>query len=144
MVVVSDVASFEVRGADRKRLAAAVGAPDDGAPMALRTASGDIELPPAARAAVRHLLADLASGTPVHVVSDEGELTTQEAADLLGISRTYVVRLIDAGKLPAHLVGTHRRLRAGDVVAYKARRDRQLAGAAAVAEADIAAGVPYD
>jgi len=139
----SDVASFEVRGADRKRLAAAIAAPDDGAPMGLRTATGEIELPPAARAAVRRLLADLAAGMPVHLVSDDGELTTQEAADLLGISRTYVVRLIDAGKLPGYLVGTHRRLRAGDVLAYKVRRDRGLAGAAAVAEADIAAGIPY-
>ncbi|MEO5679194.1 MAG: helix-turn-helix domain-containing protein [Acidimicrobiales bacterium] len=139
----SDVVSFEVRGADRKRLAAAVGAPDDGAPMAIRTAGGEIELPPAARAAVRQLLEDLAAGTPVHLVSDDGELTTQQAGELLGISRTYVVRLVDAGKLPGHRVGTHRRLRVADVLAYKAKRDHALAGAAAVAEADVAAGVPY-
>jgi len=139
----SDVASFEVRGADRKRLAVAVGAPDDGGPIAVRTATGEIDLPPAARAAVRQLLADLAAGTPVHLISDDGELTTQEAADLLGISRTYVVRLIDTGKLSAHLVGTHRRLRAGDVLAYKAHRDRRLTRSAAVAAADIAAGVRY-
>lgn len=139
----SDVVSFEVRGAERQRLAVAVGAPDDGGPIAIRTATGEIDLPPAAQAAVRQLLADLAAGTPVHLISDDGELTTQEAADLLGISRTYIVRLIDTGKVPAHLVGTHRRLRAGDVLAYKAHRDRQLTRSAAVAAADIAAGVPY-
>jgi len=139
----SEVASFEVHGRDRKRLAAAVTAPDDDAPIALRTADGEIDLPPAARAAVRRLLTELAAGTSVHLLTDQTELTTQEAADLLGISRTYVVRLIDSGKLPAHLVGTHRRLRAADVIAYMARRDARLAGVAAIATADAEAGVPY-
>jgi hypothetical protein len=50
---------------------------------------------------------------------------------------------VDNGKFPAHLVATHRRLRAVDVLAYKTRRDARLAGADAVAEADVAAGVPY-
>ena len=102
-----------------------------------------MELPPTARAAVRQLLSDLAAGTAVHLLTDETELTSQDAADILGISRTYVVRLIDNGKLPAHMVGTHRRLRAADVLAYKARRDDRLAGVDAIAEADAAAGVPY-
>jgi excisionase family DNA binding protein len=139
----SDVATYEVRGAARKRLAAAVAAPAGGEPISVRTAQGDIELPPEARAAVLQLLTDLAAGSPVHLVTDDGELTTQEAADLLGISRTYIVRLIDDGKVPAHMVGTHRRLRAHDVLAYRAAREARLAGVAAIAEADAASGVPY-
>jgi excisionase family DNA binding protein len=139
----SEVASFELPQAQRKRIAALVNGPDGGGPLAVRTDQGEVELPPTARAAVRRLLADLAAGTAVHLLTDDTELTTQDAADILGISRTYVVRLVDNGKLPAHLVGTHRRLRAVDVLAYKTRRDARLAGADAVAEADIAAGVPY-
>src|SRR3546814_259612 len=138
----SEVASFEVHGADRKRLEGAVTAPDD-APIALDIGGGQIDLPPAAGAAVRRLLSGLAAGTPVHLLTDESELTTQEAAELLGISRTYVVRMIDSGNLPGHLVGTHRRLKARDVLRYKARREERLAGAAAVAEADVQAGVTY-
>lgn len=141
--LVSEVATFELGGPDRKRVASAVGAPGSRAPIVVRTDAGEVELPAAAEAAVRHLLADLAAGTAVHVVADAGELTTQETADLLGISRTYVVRLIDGGKLPAHLVGTHRRLKAHDVIAYKAQRDARLVGVAAIADADIDAGVPY-
>ena len=141
--LVSEVASFELPQAQRKRIAALVNGPDGGGPLAVRTDQGEVELPPTARAAVRRLLADLAAGTAVHLLTDDTELTTQDAADILGISRTYVVRLVDNGKLPAHLVGTHRRLRAVDILAYKTRRDARLAGADAVAEADIAAGVPY-
>lgn len=139
----SDVASFEVPRAERKRIAAVISGPDGGGPVAVRTDQGEVELPPTARAAVRQLLSDLATGTAVHLITDDTELTTQDVADILGISRTYVVRLIDNGKLPAHMIGTHRRLRAADVLAYKARRDDRLAGVDSIADADVAAGVPY-
>ena len=67
-------------------------------PLAAPTSSCPQALP----AAVRQLLRDLANGSPVHLVPADAELTTQQATDLLGISRTYVVRLIDQGDLPAH------------------------------------------
>lgn len=111
--------------------------------MRVQTADGTIELPATAAAAVWHLLAELATGAEVHVLADNAELTTQQAGDILGISRTYVVRLIDQGKLPAHLVGTHRRLLAADVLAYQQRRSTRLGAVAQVTEADDASGVPY-
>jgi excisionase family DNA binding protein len=77
----------------------------------------------------------------VHLLTDDDELTTQHAADILGLSRTYVVRLIDQGNLPAHMVGTHRRLRANDVIAYRARRDDRLAAVAAISAADDDLGI---
>lgn len=56
-------------------------------------------------------------------VADEGEMmTTQQVADALGVSRPFVVKLIDSGQLPAHLVGTHRRVRARDLAHYRERR----------------------
>ena len=66
----------------------------------------------------------LAAGRRVTVVADDEMLTTQEAADQLNVSRQYVVRLIDRGDLPAVKVGSHRRLRPGDVGAFKANRDK--------------------
>jgi excisionase family DNA binding protein len=73
----------------------------------------------------------------------DAELTTQQAADLLGISRTYVVRLIDQGDLPAHMVGTHRRLNAADVLQYRRRRQERLDAVAAIAHADDQQGIRY-
>lgn len=67
----------------------------------------------------------LADGRKVTVLADDEILTTQAAADRLNVSRQYVVRLVDDGVLPSSRVGTHRRLRASDVDAYKAKRDQQ-------------------
>ena len=75
--------------------------------------------------AVEHLravLERLAEGHGVRVVDDDQELTTQEAADLLNLSRPHFVRLLEAGKLPFHVAGTHRRVLVADVLAYKAAR----------------------
>ena len=138
----SDVVSYEVHGRDRKRLAAAMAAPE-AQPITVLTSNGVVELPSSASDAVRYLLEELAAGTSVHVVADDAKLTTQQAADLLGISRTYVSRLVDEGKIAAHRVGTHRRLRAADVVAYKALRASRLAAVDDIAGADLVVGVPY-
>ena len=65
------------------------------------------------------------------MVADNGErlLTTQQVADALSVSRPFVVKLIDGGQLPAHLVGTHRRVRASDLAKYRERRRQKSAAA---------------
>jgi excisionase family DNA binding protein len=69
------------------------------------------------------LLADLRAGNSVTILQSKHELTTVEASKILGVSRQYLIQLLEKGELPYHLVGTHRRMYVRDVIAYKAKRD---------------------
>jgi excisionase family DNA binding protein len=69
------------------------------------------------------LLADLRAGNSVTILQSRHELTTAEAGKILGMSRQFLVQLLEKGEIPFHKVGTHRRLYVRDVMAYKARRD---------------------
>jgi excisionase family DNA binding protein len=69
------------------------------------------------------ILAELAEGNAVKVVPVHAELTTQEAADLLNVSRPHLIKLLESGELSYHKTGKHRRVRFADLMDYKTRRD---------------------
>ena len=66
----------------------------------------------------------MARGDSVTVVTVGKEVTTQQAADLLGVSRQYLVRLLDEERIPFRKTGKHRRLRVEDVLSFKEQRDK--------------------
>jgi len=82
-----------------------------------------VELPLAVGKIVFDLLMLISKGEAVTLVPVGAELTTQEAADLLNVSRPFLVKLLSAGDVPFHKVGAHRRILAEDVFAYKRKRD---------------------
>jgi excisionase family DNA binding protein len=77
-------------------------------------------LPPSVARLLMDILKETAAGHAVSVVPLEAEITTQQAADLLNVSRPYLVGMIEKGTLPARMVGNQRRLPLKDVLTYKA------------------------
>lgn len=88
------------------------------------SAGRQVELPPSIARALAQVARAMAQGHSVSVVHYDQELTTQQAANLLGVSRPYLIRLLENGQIPYHMVGTHRRIRLRDLLAYKERRDQ--------------------
>ncbi|MCW5260227.1 helix-turn-helix domain-containing protein [Verminephrobacter eiseniae] len=104
-----------------------------------------VELPTSALRLLVDILAELAEGNAVKVVPVHAELTTQEAADMLNVSRPHLVKLLEEGALPFHRAGKHRRVRFVDLMQFKARRDQASADAmAALAKQAQELGMGYE
>lgn len=84
--------------------------------------SHSIELPSSVMRLLVDILVELAEGNAVKVVPVHAELTTQEAADLLNVSRPHLVGLLESGRLPFRKTGKHRRVRFTDLMAYRTER----------------------
>jgi excisionase family DNA binding protein len=93
-----------------------------GDPVTLRVGSDEYELAGSIRDAGLALVQLSSESAVIDIASLPDELTTGQAADLLGVSRPTVVDLVDRGAIPARRVGTRRRLLTRDVLAYRARR----------------------
>lgn len=91
-----------------------------GAHPRITTEDGTVlDLPASVAEALAEILEAAADGERALVLRSPEDLTTEQSAAVLGVSRPTVVRLVEAGKLPARMVGTHRRLALSDVLAYR-------------------------
>ena len=108
----------------------------EGEPTRLSLALGqgeiaEVTLSPAVAHTLLDLLRLIASGKGFELVPVDAELTTQQTADLLNVSRPFLVKLLERGDIPFTKTGRHRRIRAEDLFAYKSARDDARAEALA-------------
>ena len=87
--------------------------------------AGTVKLPATALRMLIHILEEMARGNAVTLIPVRAELTTQEAADMLNISRPSLIQILDEGKIEYRRVGTHRRVRFEAVMGYKRRSDSE-------------------
>ena len=104
-----------LKGSARKKARLVVGAGEN----------SEIALPPQAVEALAEVLTHLAEGKEVTVAAHPAEMTTQQAADFLHVSRPFFVSLLKKGEIPYRKVGTHRRVLFEDAARYKRRIDER-------------------
>ena len=98
-------------------------------PLTLRVRDSEqeqpIELPAGAVDLLMHILEAMAAGQGVTLIPESAELTTVQAADVLNVSRPFLIKLLDQKAIPHRKVGKHRRIRMEDVMAFKNAIDRE-------------------
>jgi excisionase family DNA binding protein len=98
-------------------------------PLTVRVIDADheepIELPAGAVTLLMDILGVMASGQGVTLIPEDAELTTVQAADILHVSRPFLIKLLEEGQIPYRKVGKHRRIRMEDVLNYKRGIDQE-------------------
>lgn len=98
-------------------------------PLTLRVIDADhdepIELPAGAVTLLMDILGAMAAGQGVTLIPENAELTTVQAADILNVSRPFLIKLLEEGQIPYRKVGNHRRVRMEDVMNYKQAIDQE-------------------
>lgn len=94
-----------------------------GSPALLAPNGQRIALPDSVFRLLKDITRNMQLGRAVVLIPENQQLTTQRAAALLGVSRPHLIKLLEAGDLPFHKAGSHRRIFLKDLVAYQKRRD---------------------
>ena len=144
--VLGTATHIEPNPEDRDQAAAVSRATTGVSEATLRLPDGEeIALPASLVAVLLATAGQLSQGHGVTVLATEVRLTPAEVGALLGLSRPFVARLLDAGEIPAeHLPDSrHRVVRLTDVLAFQARRERRRAGRRLIVDAVQAADLPY-
>lgn len=92
--------------------------------VVIRGAEGDVAVPGPVSEIVLKALDEVAHGRAVEIHPVEEELTTQEAADMLNVSRPFLIKLLSGGAIPFRMVGSHRRVKREDVLSFKQEQDQ--------------------
>ncbi|MEI4197763.1 helix-turn-helix domain-containing protein [Roseovarius sp. E0-M6] len=118
-----DAAIARVSGQALSRFAAARG------PLKFRVTDAEqmepVELPAGVVALLMEILEAMAAGRGVTIIPENAELSTVQAAEVLNVSRPFLIKLLEDGSIPHRKVGKHRRVRMEDVMSYKAAIDNE-------------------
>ena len=96
---------------------------DQAQPVSAQFGAEDVDIPKTAVRLLRRILEHMAHGSGVAVTALDSELTTRQAADLLQVSRTHLVHLLEEGRISFRKVGSHRRVRVEDLLAYRSETE---------------------
>ena len=85
----------------------------------------ELVLPSAVKTLLILLLTEMSRGNAVRIIPIHAELTTQEAAEFLNVSRPHVIKLLERGEIKFHMTGTHRRIRFEDLAEFRKRKESE-------------------
>ncbi|MCU7919270.1 MAG: helix-turn-helix domain-containing protein [Candidatus Thiodiazotropha sp. (ex Epidulcina cf. delphinae)] len=123
--VLPDTESLALARASAEDLSRLLGRMPEAERARVQLDGNDLILPRQALALLRDLLVEMAQGNAVTIVPTHAELTTQEAANILNVSRPHLVKLLEKGTIPFSRTGTHRRIRYQDLMSYRDQRDQE-------------------
>lgn len=116
----------------------------DGRAQLVGPSGNKIDVPPALNDLLIAILEGMKMGKTMVLIREDETFTTQAAANFLGMSRPYFIRILQAGKIPYSSVGTHRRIKFSDLVEFKNRQNEQRAGLLTAITKELDSANVYD